>query len=479
MLNELNEYIKKNIKKNCLDVYYVNQIYKNNENNIEFDENIKRFVYEYLLYFDKNNYDDTNYKKYYSMLIKNKIEKYNKEYDILSIENIEKLINDYKFFNTALYLINNLDKNKLDKLSNVSLDKIIDNFSIDKKIEIKEFLDIFPNKLNDIINHFNKNNKLNDLLNILKYAKKVDKLDDDLAYKIDQSKYYGILLNKYKRNYQEKKQTYAMVEFITKSENYFNVFFPIFKNIVRKSNDKQDLKVIYTIIDIAKQKKYNINDNINIKQYKYTKDDLLIFNDVFGPHDNNCLSFTKDEINVIFVDNVNDLKLYGEKYFNNSKNEYIGFDSEWIEKINCKVKTQTAVVQLSDYEGKNILILDMVNLPKDSDFIQIFKDVFTNKKFIGYDLRDDLLNLPNEIEIHLQEKNELIDLRNIYTISTFGSIKSFSEICKEFFGKPLCKYEQCSNWENRPLRQSQLHYGALDAIYCCLLFKKLSEYKNK
>ena len=216
MLNELNEYIKKNIKKNCLDVYYVNQIYKNNENNIEFDDNIKRFVYEYLLYFDNNNYDDTNYKKYYSMLIKNKIEKYNKEYDILSIENIEKLINDYKFFNTALYLINNLDKNKLDKLSNVSLDKIIDNFSIDKKIEIKEFLDIFPNKLNDIINHFNKNNKLNDLLNILKYAKKVDKLDDDLAYKIDQSKYYGILLNKYKRNYQEKNK---LMQWLNLSQN--------------------------------------------------------------------------------------------------------------------------------------------------------------------------------------------------------------------------------------------------------------------
>ena len=139
-----------------------------------------------------------------------------KTLNILSIENIEKLINDYKFFNTALYLIKNLDKNKLDKLSNVSLDKIIDNFSIDKKIEIKEFLDIFPNKLNDIINHFNKNNKLNDLLNILKYAKKVDKLDDDLAYKIDQSKYYGILLNKYKRNYQEKNK---LMQWLNLSQN--------------------------------------------------------------------------------------------------------------------------------------------------------------------------------------------------------------------------------------------------------------------
>ena len=136
-------------------------------------------------------------------------------------------------------------------------------------------------------------------------------------------------------------------------------------------------------------------------------------------------------------------------------------------------------MQLSDYDGKNILILDMINLPKDNDFIDVFKDIFTNKKIIGYDCRDDLLNLPNDMMVYLQDKNEFIDLRNIYRIVTLENAKSFSNICREFFGKPLCKYEQCSNWEMRPLRQSQLHYAALDAIYCCLLFKKLIEYKNK
>ena len=43
----------------------------------------------------------------------------------------------------------------------------------------------------------------------------------------------------------------------------------------------------------------------------------------------------------------------------------------------------------------------MINLLKDKNFVQIFKDIFINKKFIGFDLKDDLLNLPNDIMAYL------------------------------------------------------------------------------
>ena len=476
MLNELNEYIKHKVEKNYFDLGTIRKIFKNNKDNPEFNESIKQFIFDYLLSFDASNADDKNLKKYYSFLINNKITHFDKN-NILSVDNINSLLTK-NYYISAFYLIKNVDKKEIEKINDNLLDKIIDNFSSDKKVEIKEFLEIFPNKIKNVMNHFEEKNELKELLGILKYIKKVEELDDELAYRIDKKKYHGIILNKFKRNFEEKKQYNSIVEFVTKSESYYKIFFPIFEKLVIEKNQDIAYRMLYTVIDIAKNNNYHVFPS-TLKKYKYNKEDLLEFKDVFGPLTEGCLAFTKEQINVIFIDKVEDFKACVEKYFDKSKSEYIGFDSEWVDKINCKEKTETAIVQLSDYDGKNILLLDMINLRKDEYFVLVFKDIFINKKLIGFDLKDDLINLPNEIMSHLQEKNELIVLKDIYRIITFENPKSFSDLCNEFFGKPLCKYEQCSNWERRPLRESQMHYAALDAIYCSLIHKKLMEYKNK
>ncbi|KAE9420357.1 hypothetical protein Angca_004912 [Angiostrongylus cantonensis] len=46
--------------------------------------------------------------------------------------------------------------------------------------------------------------------------------------------------------------------------------------------------------------------------------------------------------------------------------------------------------------------------------------------------------------------------------------RGLSYICERVLGRPLDKTEQCSVWDRRPLRSSQLRYAAMDA-YCLLL----------
>ena len=130
-------------------------------------------------------------------------------------------------------------------------------------------------------------------------------------------------------------------------------------------------------------------------------------------------------------------------------------------------------MQLSDYDGKNIFILDMIELIKDEKFEDIFENLFIKKTFISFAFKNDKETLPNKLIPFFKEKAKMIDIIHLYKIKYFNFCPSFSKLCQKLFGKPLCKYEQCSNWERRPLRQSQLHYVALDSIFCCLIFKKL------
>jgi len=66
----------------------------------------------------------------------------------------------------------------------------------------------------------------------------------------------------------------------------------------------------------------------------------------------------------------------------------------------------------------------------------------------------------------------LADLQTYYKVVFEGSedcLKSVSlgGVCKQLCGKEICKGERMSNWERRPLREAQMHYGTLDA-YCMI-----------
>jgi ribonuclease D len=50
---------------------------------------------------------------------------------------------------------------------------------------------------------------------------------------------------------------------------------------------------------------------------------------------------------------------------------------------------------------------------------------------------------------------------------------SLSFLCLKFLNRKLSKYEQRSNWNRRPLKKTQVHYAALDALACVLIYDKL------
>ena len=251
----------------------------------------------------------------------------------------------------------------------------------------------------------------------------------------------------------------------------------ILNNIQGISNEKLREKITI-LFKLGREKKYLLTKN-----NKYLFDSIFNFNlpkinlskyipeDKFGPHSPNCFTLDKKKVHVSFIDSLSKFSENYYKYFQHSK--IIGIDSEWKQQFYARNKEFCSIIQLANYEEKNVMILDMLKLSKEKDFIDMFENYFGNKTFIGYafdssDFEHFSIGIQNTFK-----RVTLIDLRDLYQYKYFEKAKGLKYMCKDVLGINLCKYEQCSFWENRPLKQSQLHYAAIDALVCVSLYKKL------
>ena len=84
----------------------------------------------------------------------------------------------------------------------------------------------------------------------------------------------------------------------------------------------------------------------------------------------------------------------------------------------------------------------------------------------------------------IQNIPKLLDLQELYKLAVpdfreKGGMGLAAVAATLYPGKKLCKAEQMSNWENRPLRYSQEHYGAMDAwILVDLMPRCLKSFKS-
>ena len=282
--------------------------------------------------------------------------------------------------------------------------------------------------------------------------------------------------NKEKKNINNKEIKTIKEEYINNTENILNFFMNQNKIKIRKEK-------VLTLIHLAKIKGYDlseINQKIFDKEFKdnYINDNdynKYIPEDKCEPHDSTCVQINLKTTKIIFVDNTEILR-ENIKYFRRSK--YIGIDSEW-SSIPLTVNNQesASILQISNYIETRVLIIDLHKMKNDIEFFNLFKNNFSDKIFIGYDFnKNDIEQFFDEMQIMFKNA-EIIDLIDMYQNKYIEKASSLKNMCEKLLEKKMCKYEQCSNWENRPLKKSQLHYAAYDAIVCVSLFKVLKNNK--
>jgi len=281
------------------------------------------------------------------------------------------------------------------------------------------------------------------------------------------------------------------------------------KNVIKDFNNFDNLNNFFLKESNERNiKNFNVNNKNNIltqtdkekilslyhfaksKNYKLTKYHQKIFNEIFQdvssikinynkyipedkyePHDSSCISINTKIQKISFIDNIKSLKA-NYNFFKKSK--YIGIDSEWRQPFCANNKENASILQLSNYSERNAMIIDLLKMKTDEQFFNLFEQYFKDKTFIGYAFNQSDIEQFNDQLQNMFKKAKIIDLIDIYQHKFLKKAGSLKDMCKEFLGSNLCKYEQCSNWENRPLKKRQLHYAALDAIVCVSLFKKMT-----
>lgn len=168
----------------------------------------------------------------------------------------------------------------------------------------------------------------------------------------------------------------------------------------------------------------------------------------------------------------------------------VSIDCEWKPSFGA-AQSQVALIQIATFDYVYLIDTLVLNSKQYASFWYRFnKSLLDNAEIIklGFGLEQDLKEIKTSVIglSNMKVKGEgLLDLsllwRNLINIGLTlpndndnggNSLSSLVQIC---FGLPLEKAEQCSNWELRPLRNTQIYYAALDAFVLLEVYKFLQK----
>ncbi|XP_026757336.2 exonuclease mut-7 homolog [Galleria mellonella] len=212
--------------------------------------------------------------------------------------------------------------------------------------------------------------------------------------------------------------------------------------------------------------------------------------DLNVPHDYYKFSLLPEQIVIIDT---------GEKFYDLMVStlatcNVVSIDCEWKPSFGA-TQSQVALVQVATHN--NVYLIDALLLNKQQyiSFWYTFNKSFLDNAEIvklGFGLEQDLKEIKASVNGlgNIKVKGEgLLDLGLLWrSLLNNGLIlpgnsdnggNSLSSLVQSCFGLPLEKSEQCSNWELRPLRDTQILYAALDAYVLVEIYEFLQNLCQK
>lgn len=186
---------------------------------------------------------------------------------------------------------------------------------------------------------------------------------------------------------------------------------------------------------------------------------------------------------VSFVDNLSGVREAVEVL---SNADIVGLDVEWKAEVDKQDERGASLLQLSTESHAFVLDAAMLCREESRSWMEI-NDLLTPLfatspcMLLGFDLATDLKVLARsfpQMDCFKRVCGSL-DLQKVWKrLGPGNELSSLSKLCELHLGKPLDKRVRMSNWERRPLSNSQLHYAALDAQCLIPLYRSLKGLPN-
>lgn len=154
----------------------------------------------------------------------------------------------------------------------------------------------------------------------------------------------------------------------------------------------------------------------------------------------------------------------------------VGVDAEFRGDLIGYSDSKIAILQIAS--NQIVAIFDFIALEGSEKLYDFCVKLFSSPDIekLGHTFTSDIKCLRSSF------KGKPLDFANVINIDqvfTEGTTKfGLAAIVKKVFNKEFSKYNQQSNWRRRPLRRSQIHYAALDAVATMKCFENIEKTKD-